>query len=73
MPISRAAWPLAALLAAERPCGDARMIKRWSSTQKTMALSPGEAELAGIVEGARAQLKVCVSRQWPRTWAWRSN
>eukprot|EP00969_Alexandrium_andersonii_P042806 1877470-Alexandrium_andersonii.AAC.1 len=28
------------------------MIKRWSSTQKTIALSSGEAELAGIVKGS---------------------
>eukprot|EP00969_Alexandrium_andersonii_P043624 1912624-Alexandrium_andersonii.AAC.1 len=27
-------------------------IKHWSTTQKTIALSPGEAELAGIVKGA---------------------
>eukprot|EP00969_Alexandrium_andersonii_P162384 7177384-Alexandrium_andersonii.AAC.1 len=29
-----------------------RAIKRWSTTQKTIALSSGEAELAGIVKGA---------------------
>eukprot|EP00969_Alexandrium_andersonii_P044456 1951466-Alexandrium_andersonii.AAC.1 len=28
------------------------LIKHWSSTQKTIALSSGEAELAGIVKGA---------------------
>eukprot|EP00969_Alexandrium_andersonii_P100904 4451240-Alexandrium_andersonii.AAC.1 len=27
-------------------------IKHWSTTQKTIALSSGEAELAGIVKGA---------------------
>eukprot|EP00969_Alexandrium_andersonii_P160859 7108674-Alexandrium_andersonii.AAC.1 len=29
-----------------------RAIKHWSTTQKTIALSSGEAELAGIVKGA---------------------
>eukprot|EP00969_Alexandrium_andersonii_P017965 786242-Alexandrium_andersonii.AAC.1 len=28
------------------------MIKRWSTTQKTIALSSGMAELAGIVQGS---------------------
>eukprot|EP00969_Alexandrium_andersonii_P181614 8026262-Alexandrium_andersonii.AAC.1 len=28
------------------------MIKHWSTTQKTIALSSGEAELAGIVKGS---------------------
>eukprot|EP00969_Alexandrium_andersonii_P064193 2827589-Alexandrium_andersonii.AAC.1 len=28
-----------------------RAIKRWSTTQKTIALSAGEAELAGVVKG----------------------
>ena len=28
------------------------LVKHWSSTQKTIALSSGEAELAGIVKGA---------------------
>eukprot|EP00969_Alexandrium_andersonii_P070735 3122088-Alexandrium_andersonii.AAC.1 len=27
-------------------------VKHWSTTQKTIALSSGEAELAGIVKGA---------------------
>eukprot|EP00969_Alexandrium_andersonii_P133759 5915613-Alexandrium_andersonii.AAC.1 len=30
----------------------AHTIKHWSTTQKTIALSSGEAELAGIVKGA---------------------
>eukprot|EP00969_Alexandrium_andersonii_P253558 11206545-Alexandrium_andersonii.AAC.1 len=29
-----------------------RAIKRWSTAQKTIALSSGEAELAGIVKGS---------------------
>eukprot|EP00969_Alexandrium_andersonii_P262018 11583804-Alexandrium_andersonii.AAC.1 len=29
-----------------------RVIKRWPTTQKTLDLSSGEAELAGVVEGA---------------------
>merc|ERR1712020_640162 len=30
----------------------AHLLKHWSSTQKTIALSSGEAELAGVVKGA---------------------
>eukprot|EP00969_Alexandrium_andersonii_P218103 9632998-Alexandrium_andersonii.AAC.1 len=37
--------------AGERARG-VRAIKRWSTTQKTIALSSGEAELPGIVKGA---------------------
>eukprot|EP00969_Alexandrium_andersonii_P273635 12094282-Alexandrium_andersonii.AAC.1 len=38
-------------------CGGAAMwgshaVKHWSTTQKTIALSSGDAELAGIVKGA---------------------
>eukprot|EP00969_Alexandrium_andersonii_P148429 6560603-Alexandrium_andersonii.AAC.1 len=45
------------LLARRSICGGvcvrgARAIKHWSTTQKTIALSSGEAELAGIVKGA---------------------
>ena len=34
------------------------MIKHWSATQKTIALSSGKAELAGIVKGAAEDLGV---------------
>eukprot|EP00969_Alexandrium_andersonii_P057065 2517780-Alexandrium_andersonii.AAC.1 len=46
------------------PCAEAfslrgaRAIKRWSTAQKTIALSTGEAELAGIVKGAAEGLRL---------------